>query len=188
MTATLNRLVWPMIQFDGVAAVARAGDAEMLGVDERQLRDGAEDGVEIRHRLAAPVLRDLVDELLSEPGRAARVGRGDHPALRRPERRVPARRPAVGPRPLRSAVDEEDGLVLLRRVEVRRLEQPVLNRRAVGARHRQALRLRHGDGAQPRRILVRQCLRTAAIAAIPGRFQAARSSLTWRRRRSRCLD
>ena len=70
------------------------------------------------HHLAAPVLRDLVDELLAEAGRAARVRRGDDPALRRPQLRVPARRPRVLPRALRPAVDEEHDRILLRGIEV----------------------------------------------------------------------
>src|SRR5207244_4897594 len=89
---------------DRVSAVARAGDAESVAVDERLLRDRVEDRGEVLHDLAAPVLRDLVHELLPEAGRAARVRADDDPALGGPERRVPAVRPAVLPRALRAAV------------------------------------------------------------------------------------
>src|SRR3989442_10936926 len=41
---------------DGVSAVARARDREMIGVDEGQLRYCIERSVEIGHHLAAPVL------------------------------------------------------------------------------------------------------------------------------------
>ena len=49
---------------------------------------------------------------------------------------VPARRPPVAPVALRTAVDQEDDRVFLRRVEVRRLDDPVLHRRAARRRRR----------------------------------------------------
>ena len=55
-------------------------------------------------------------------------GSDDDPALRGPERRVPARGPAVLPRALRAAVDEEDDGVLLRRVEHRGLDSQYCTR------------------------------------------------------------
>src|SRR5262249_45344108 len=61
-----------------------------------------------------------------------RVGGVDDVSVRRPDLRVPAVRPAVDPRPLRAAVDEEDRRVLLRRVEGRRLDDPRLQLPAVG--------------------------------------------------------
>ena len=113
-----------------VAAVARAGDAHALRIGERHLGDVVDDRVDVGHDLAAPVAADLVDELLPEAGRAARVRRGDDPALRRPQRRIPSRRPRVFPGALRSAVNQEHHRILPRGVEVRRLDQPVLDGRA----------------------------------------------------------
>ena len=53
---------------------------------------------------------------------------------------IPARRPRVLPRALRPAVDQEDDRILrFEASKLRRLDQPVLNRRTAGARHRQAL-------------------------------------------------
>ena len=108
-------------------------------VDIGKLRHGVEDGVEIDHDFAAPVLRDLVDEFLPEAGRAARIRRRHDPALRRPELRVPARGPRVLPRALRPAVDEEHRRVLLRGIEVGGLISRYCTLRAQRAGHGQAL-------------------------------------------------
>ena len=109
---------------DGVAAVAGAGDAHAGRVGERQLRHLVHHRIDVGHHLAAPVARNLVDELLAEPGRPARIRRGDHPALSRPQRRIPPRRPGILPRALRSAVNQEDDGIFPRGIEVGGLDQP----------------------------------------------------------------
>ena len=132
------------------------------------------DGVDVGHHLAAPVLRDLVDELLAEAGRAARVRRGDDPALRRPQRRIPSGRPRVLPRALRPAVDQEDHRVLLRGIEVRRLDQP--GTASVAPAPPVTVRLSGAGTRRPsaRLVLVRQRLARRCRRARCGRAPAAR--------------
>ena len=74
------------------------------------------------------------------------------------------------PRALRAAVDQKDDGILLRRVEARRLDQPVLNRRAARARHGQALRL-----LELRRPSAMPRSRASAAAARPSRRRRGRS-------------
>ena len=97
-----------------VAAVARAGDPLPRRSTNGSFATASNTASRSPITLPPQSLRDLVDELLAEPGRAARVGRRDDPPLRRPERRVPAVRPRVVPRALRTAVDQEDDRILLR--------------------------------------------------------------------------
>ena len=49
------------------------------------------------------------------------------PTLRRPEGRIPSRRPAVVPGALRSTMNEKDDRILPCGIELRRLQEPVLN-------------------------------------------------------------
>src|SRR5215471_434413 len=49
---------------DRISAIACAGDGRTLRINVRQFYDAIEDGVEIRYDFTAPVLRDLVYELL----------------------------------------------------------------------------------------------------------------------------
>ena len=73
-----------------VAAIAGARYSEPLRIGKRQLRDSIDDGVDVGHHLAGPISTDVVDEGLTEPERPAGIRRGDHPALRRPQRRIPS--------------------------------------------------------------------------------------------------
>ena len=102
--------------------------------------DRVEHRVEVGHDLAAPVLRDLVDELLAEAGRAARIRRGDRPS--------PAPPRATGSSATTSASPQSPcGPPWIRKttgyffdaIEVRRLDEPVLHRRAAGAGDRATL-------------------------------------------------
>ena len=54
---------------DGVAAVARARDAPSVAIHVGQFANRVEHGRQVGHDLAAPVLRDLVDELLAKSER-----------------------------------------------------------------------------------------------------------------------
>ena len=69
---------------DGITAIAGARNTRLVCVHKRHLRHGIEDGVEIRHHLAAPVLRDLINESLAKTGRTAGIWRCNDPSLRRP--------------------------------------------------------------------------------------------------------
>src|SRR5258708_38475900 len=106
----------PDDQVEGIAAVAGARNPLPRRVHIGQLRDCIEDGVEIDHHFAAPLLRDLINELLTEAELAARIGRGYDPALRRPRRRIPPGRPGIVALPLRSAVNMEDSGILPRAI------------------------------------------------------------------------
>ena len=92
---------------DGVAPVTRPGNRLPRAVDERQLHHGVEHRGQIGHHFAAPVARDLVDELLAEAGGPSRVGRRHNPALRRPQFGIPSIRPSVFPGSLRTTMDQE---------------------------------------------------------------------------------
>jgi hypothetical protein len=142
-----------------VAAVAGPRDPLARRVHERHLHDGVEDGVQVDHDLATPVAADLVHEFLAEARRPARVRRHDDPALCGPQALTPAERPPILPRALRAAVDEEDDGIFLRRVEGRRLDQPVLHARAARSSSGKTLGDRERDFLPPRTVLVGQCLR-----------------------------
>ena len=146
-----------------VPTVARTGDPHVRRIGVWQLRHGIEHGIEVGHDFATPVLRNLVDELLPEAGGAARIGRDHDPPLRRPERRIPAGRPAIVPVALRSAMNQEHHRIALGRVKMRRLEQPVLHRRARSAGDRHAQRPRRVHRGKPGRILVGQLFGGAII-------------------------
>ena len=118
----------------GIAAVAGAGNPLSRRIDERQLRHRVEDGVEIAHHLPAPVPGDLVDELLAEAERAARIGRRDDPALAPP--RATDSSGTTTRRPTRPADRRESG----RRLDTSSWRSKpggfriqVLHRRAAGA-------------------------------------------------------
>src|SRR5262249_6832201 len=100
-----------------------------------QLLDVIEARDEVAVTLAAPVAADLVDEFLTESGRAARVRQDDDIPLCRPESRIPAIAPAVFPSALRAAVDEKRDRPLLCGVEAGGLEDPHLHRHAALDRH-----------------------------------------------------
>ena len=115
---------------DRISSVARARDTHSLWIDESEPRHRIENGIEVNHDLAAPILRDFIHESLPETRRTARIRRCNNPTSRSPKRGIPAIRPRVRPIALRAAVNEENGRILFRSVEVRRLKQPVLDRSA----------------------------------------------------------
>ena len=78
-------------------------------------------------RLAAPVAVHAIDEGLSVAGRAAGIDHHDDVAVRGKQLRIPAVAPAVAPRALRAAVDQELHRILLARVEVRRADEEALD-------------------------------------------------------------
>src|ERR1035441_9184981 len=108
VTAALKRPVLTAPPPPRAPPVPAPRDPLARRVHERHLHDGVEDGVQVDHDLATPVAGDLVHELLAEARRPARVWRHDDPALCGPQALTPAERPAVLPRALRAAVDEED--------------------------------------------------------------------------------
>ena len=103
---------------DHVAAEAgpRGHGAPLLHVGQGLRMVGALEDVLVAP--PAPVGVDVVDELLAETGGAAGIGHEDDVARIREDLGVPAEAPAVLPRPLRPAVDEDEQWVLLRGVEV----------------------------------------------------------------------
>src|SRR5438128_8313346 len=105
---------------DRISSVARARDTHSLWIDESEPRHRIENGIEVNHDLAAPILRDFIHESLPETRRTARVRRCNNPTSRSPKRGIPAIRPRVRPIALRAAVNEENGRILFRSVEVRR--------------------------------------------------------------------
>jgi hypothetical protein len=118
---------------DHVAAVRGAGGAGAALLDEGLLLDRVDELHQVLVDLASPVSGDIVDEGLAVAGRAARVGQRDQMAARREQRRVPAVRPRVLPRALRSAVDQHDQGVLALGIEPGRPVEEAVHARARGA-------------------------------------------------------
>ena len=87
--------------------------------------------VETEHEVvkgtATPVSVDLVDELLSVAGGAARIDHDDDVAGGSEEIGIPAEAPIVSPRALRAAVDEELDGIFFGWVEAGRLEEESLH-------------------------------------------------------------
>src|SRR4030095_11687494 len=119
-----------------VASITCACNRRTLRIDVWELHDSIENGSHVRHYFPAPVLRNLIDELLTKTNRTAGVWRSHDPSLRRPQGGVPSIRPAVLPGALRAAVYEKDSGIPARSIEVWRFEQPILNRRPATAGHR----------------------------------------------------
>src|SRR5437868_703539 len=92
---------------DHVPAEARARGAGVSWVDERQLFRGIGGAHDVVVCEAAPVAGDLLLELLAVSGGTVEVGLQDVVAARREHGCVPAHRPAVLPRALWAAVDED---------------------------------------------------------------------------------
>ncbi len=116
-----------------VAAVRRARRAHLRRVDIRQSRHHVQPLHHVLVGVVAPVLRDGIGEVLPIARRAMEVHGRHDVAARREHLIVPARAPGIGPRALRATVDQIDDVVLLGRIEGRRLEGPPEHRVALGA-------------------------------------------------------
>src|SRR5215510_14906355 len=146
-----------------VASITCACNSRTLRIDVWELRDGIENSGHVRHYFPAPVLRNLIDELLAKTSRTTGVWRSHDPSLRRPQGGVPSIRPAVLPGALRAAVNKKDSGISARSIEVWRFEQPILNRRAGSPDHRQRIVLRRTGLIKPCGILIGKLLRTTAL-------------------------
>src|SRR6266511_322248 len=113
-----------------VSAVGGAGGAHARRVDVRQAGDDVQPFHEVFERVVAPMLRDRVGELLAVARRAVEVHLGNDESRSAACKHliVPARTPAVGPRPLRAAVNEIDQRILPGGIEARRLLRPAEHR------------------------------------------------------------
>src|SRR6266542_1861707 len=81
-----------------VAAERRARSADAVLIDPRLLVEPVQALHEVVVALAAPVAADLIDVLLAEAGRAARIGQSHDVALGCPKLWVPAVTPTILPR------------------------------------------------------------------------------------------
>ena len=80
--------------------------------------------LKVLERSTTPVVLDIINELLAKASAAGRVGGHNDVALVSPNTGVPASAPAVGPRALGTAVDEESKGVFLFRIESSWLDDP----------------------------------------------------------------
>src|SRR5262249_2358063 len=129
------------------------------------LDDCIEDCGQVGHDLSTPVLRNLINKLLTEPKRSARIRGRYYPSLRSPQSRIPAIGPTVVPNALRTAMDKEHGRIFFRSIEIRRLRQPILRGRSSSTSHGQALVLWRCDLVQPCGVFVGQLLYIATFCA-----------------------
>ena len=118
---------------DHVAAEGAAGSADAATVDEGHRGQGIHAVHDVVVRLAAPVSGDFLHEFLPVPVRATGIRHEDYVPARGEDLRVPAIGPRVSPSSLRSAMDQDDGRVFLRRIEHRRLHDQRLHFAARGA-------------------------------------------------------
>ena len=154
----LKRSVWPKNPVRHVAAVARAERGLAILVDERiRFLDVIESLHQIDIRFAAPIAADRVGELLSVTGRAMEIDHDDDIAVGREQLRIPAIRPRISPRALRSAVDQKLQRIFLVRIESRRLDEKSLHVFIVRAFERERLHRLHVDLRQQRVVHVGDC-------------------------------
>src|ERR1044072_6349439 len=113
---------------DHVTTVTRPGRADAVTIEERIMTQHIGDAVhDVDVSLAAPIAANLIHKLLSVSGRAARVRRKHDVARVRKHFRVPAITPAIVPRALRTAMDQNQKRIFLVCVEVVRLHDIAVN-------------------------------------------------------------
>ena len=107
-----------------VASEACAYTAQAVGVDVWLLGDVIDCCKQVAHAVAAVVGTDLPVPRVSETREAATVGSDDNISVGCHNLEVPAVAPELAHRRLGTTLAEEQGGVLLRRVEVWRVDDP----------------------------------------------------------------
>src|SRR5215510_9743622 len=112
---------------DHVTTIAGAGRTDAVLLDVGKVRDHGDTVTDVGEYLATPISGNFRDELLTIPGRTARIWQECYVAVVSVNLRIPTVTPVVIPGALRTAMNQHDQRIFAPRIEVGRLYNPTSN-------------------------------------------------------------